>query len=154
VTEAGRSAERFVVWRHGSRKSADNPTAVMRSRFLALRVRPANRNIPRNPDGSLPECRLPAEWPTGEPEPTDYWLSTMPADIRLRDLVKLAKRNRLIRCSCTPTDRRRTPDPMVGDRRRGIASPECMMVSVPPQGFVAGRLLCTDRRRAVLGRLA
>ncbi|GDY33939.1 hypothetical protein GTS_55720 [Gandjariella thermophila] len=91
VTDAGRSAGRYVVWRHGSRKSASNPTASMRSRFLALRVRPANRNIPRGADGSLPECWLLAEWPPGEPEPTDYWLSTLPADIALRDLVRLAK---------------------------------------------------------------
>ncbi|MFC6094989.1 IS701 family transposase [Saccharothrix lopnurensis] len=91
ITEAGRSAGRFVVWRHGSRKTAGNPTATMRSRFLALRVRPANRNIPRHPDGSLPECWLLAEWPTGEPEPTDYWLSTLPTGIRLRDMVKIAK---------------------------------------------------------------
>jgi hypothetical protein len=63
----------------------------MQSRFLALRVRPANRNIPRAADGSLPECWLLAEWPTGAPEPTDYWLSTLPVDIRLRDLVRLAK---------------------------------------------------------------
>lgn len=41
-------------------------------------------------DCSLPERWLLAEWPTGAPEPTDYWLSTLPADIRLRDLVKLA----------------------------------------------------------------
>jgi SRSO17 transposase len=91
VMAAGRSAGRFVVWRHGSRKSPGNPTAGMRSRFLALRVRPANRNIPRGSDGSLPECWLLAEWPPGEPEPTDYWLSTLPADVRLRDLVRLAK---------------------------------------------------------------
>ncbi len=32
-----------------------------------------------------------AEWPPGESEPTDYWLSTLPADVRLRDLVRLAK---------------------------------------------------------------
>ena len=88
---AGRSAGKFVVWRHGTRKTPGNPTASMRSRFLALRVRPANRNIPRASDGSLPECWLLAEWPPGEPEPTDYWLSTLPADIRLRDLVRLAK---------------------------------------------------------------
>ncbi|GAB3453280.1 hypothetical protein GCM10027436_53800 [Actinophytocola sediminis] len=88
VMAAGRSAGRFVVWRHGSRKSAGNPTARMRSRFLALRVRPANRNIPRGADGSLPECWLLAEWPPGELEPTDYWLSTLPPDIRLRDLVR------------------------------------------------------------------
>jgi SRSO17 transposase len=91
VTAIGRSAGRFVVWRHGSKKSPSNPTASMRSRFLALRVRPANRNIPRNSDGSLPECWLLAEWPPGEPEPTDYWLSTLPAEVRLRDLVRLAK---------------------------------------------------------------
>jgi SRSO17 transposase len=91
VMAAGRSAGRFVVWRHGSRKTPGNPTASMRSRFLALRVRPANRNIPRNTDGTLPECWLLAEWPPGQPEPTDYWLSTLHVDIRLRDLVRLAK---------------------------------------------------------------
>jgi SRSO17 transposase len=91
VMAAGRSVGRFVVWRHGSKKSPGNPTANMRSRFLALRVRPANRNIPRDPDGNLPECWLLAEWPTGAAEPTDYWLSTLPPDIRLRDLVRLAK---------------------------------------------------------------
>jgi SRSO17 transposase len=63
----------------------------MTSRFLALRVRPANRGIPRQPDGSLPECWLIAEWPPGRPEPTDYWLSTLPADTPLRELVRLAK---------------------------------------------------------------
>lgn len=91
VTGAGRQAGRRVTWRHGSRKTTSNPTAAMRSRFIALRVRPANRDIPRNPDGSLPECWLLAEWPPHEPEPTDYWLSNLPADTRLRDLVRLAK---------------------------------------------------------------
>ncbi|GGN30265.1 hypothetical protein GCM10011609_87950 [Lentzea pudingi] len=61
VMNAGRSAGRFVVWRHGSKKSPGNPTASMRSRFLALRVRPASRNIPRAADGTLPECWLLAE---------------------------------------------------------------------------------------------
>jgi SRSO17 transposase len=88
---AGRPALRRVTWRHGSRKNARNPTAAMRSRFLAIRVRPANQNIPRNPDGSLPECWLIAEWPPGKPEPTDYWLSNLPADTPLRVLVRLAK---------------------------------------------------------------
>jgi FOG: Transposase len=88
---AGRRALRPVTWRHGSRRNARNPTAAMRSRFLALRIRPANRDIPRNADGSLPECWLIAEWPPGKPEPTDYWLSDLPAETRLRDLVRLAK---------------------------------------------------------------
>jgi SRSO17 transposase len=88
---AGRSALRRVTWRHGSRTQARNPTAAMRSRFLALRVRPANRDIPRNADGSVAECWLIAEWPSGKPEPTDYWLSNLPPDTPLRDLVRLAK---------------------------------------------------------------
>ena len=31
------------------------------------------------------------EWPKGEAEPTKYWLSSLPADMPLRDLVDLAK---------------------------------------------------------------
>ncbi|BDT99003.1 hypothetical protein IFM12276_41040 [Nocardia sputorum] len=91
IITTGRSAGRFVTWRRGSRHTASNPGAVMRSRFLALRVRPANRNITRGPDGSLPECWLLAEWPTGAAEPTDYWLATVASSIPLRDLVRLAK---------------------------------------------------------------
>jgi SRSO17 transposase len=88
---AGRRALRRVTWRHGTRNGPGNPTAAMTSRFLALRVRPANREIPRGPDGSLPECWLLAEWPAGAVEPTDYWLSNLPADTPLRTLVRLAK---------------------------------------------------------------
>jgi SRSO17 transposase len=88
---AGRRALRRVTWRHGSRKTAGNSTAAMTSRFLALHVRPANREIPRGSDGSLPECWLIAEWPTGTAAPTDYWLSTLPVDTPLRELVQLAK---------------------------------------------------------------
>ena len=88
---AGCRALRRATWRHGSRKHARNPTAAMASRFLALRVRPANRDIPRDTDGTLPECWLIAQWPAGKPEPTDYWLSTMPPDTPLRELVRLAK---------------------------------------------------------------
>jgi SRSO17 transposase len=89
--QAGRAAGRYVVWRHGTRSGPGNRTARMRSRFLALRIRPANRHIPRADDASLPECWLLAEWPPGKPEPTDYWLSTLPADTPLRALVRLAK---------------------------------------------------------------
>src|SRR5512134_3601093 len=88
---AGRRALRRVTWRRGSRRNPDNPTASMRSRFMALRVRPANRDIPRNADGSLPECWLIVGWPPGKAEPTDYWLSNLPADTPLRELVRLAK---------------------------------------------------------------
>jgi SRSO17 transposase len=91
VEAAGRRALRQVTWRQGSRKTTGNPTAKMRSRFLAMRVRPANRNIPRAEDGSLPDCWLLAEWPPGEPKPTDYWLSTLPLDTPIKTLVRLAK---------------------------------------------------------------
>jgi hypothetical protein len=73
---AGRRQLRRVTWRHGSRKGPGNPTAAMTSRFLALRVRPANRDIPRAPDSTLPECCLIAEWPPGAAKSTGYWLST------------------------------------------------------------------------------
>ncbi|MFC5855007.1 IS701 family transposase [Streptomyces chlorus] len=88
---AGRGAARTVTWRQGSKTGKHNPRAAMRSRFLALRVRPANRTIRRGADGSLPACWLLAEWPPGSAEPTDYWLSTLPADTPLRDLVRIAK---------------------------------------------------------------
>jgi len=45
-----------VTWRRGT-KATSNTLASMTSRFIALRVRAANRDIPRADDGSLP-----AEW--------------------------------------------------------------------------------------------
>ncbi len=88
---AGRKSRRQVTWRHGTKTSPDNPKAAMRSKFAALRVRPANRDIPRGSDGSLPDCWLIVEWPPGAKEPTDYWLSTLPADTPVKTLVRLAK---------------------------------------------------------------
>lgn len=89
--DAGRQALRQVTWRQGTKKTTGNPTAVMRSRFLAIRVRPANRDIPRADDGTLPACWLLAEWPPGETEPTDYWLSTLDENTPIKTLVRLAK---------------------------------------------------------------
>jgi len=88
---AGRGALRQITWRRGTKRSAANPTAAMRSRFLAVRVRPANRNIPRNADGSLPDCWLIAQWPPGAAEPVKYWLSNMDARTPLKTMVRLAK---------------------------------------------------------------
>jgi SRSO17 transposase len=45
VITAGRAAGRRVTWRHGSRTAPANPAAAMRSRFVALRVRPASRRM-------------------------------------------------------------------------------------------------------------
>jgi len=88
---AGRAACHRVTWRNGSKKTKDDPTAAMRSHFLAIRVRPANRHIPRAADGSLPEEWLIAEWPPDKPEPVKYWLSTMSVRTPLTTLVRLAK---------------------------------------------------------------
>jgi len=80
-----------VTWRQGTKATRGNPDAAMTSHFLAIRVRPANRDIPRGPDGTLPECWLLAEWPPHADEPTDYWLSILPEDTPIAELVRLAK---------------------------------------------------------------
>jgi SRSO17 transposase len=80
-----------VTWRQGTKATRGNPTAAMTSCFAAVRVRPANRDIPRAADGSLPECWLLAEWPPEADEPTGYWLSTLPPDTPIDELVRLAK---------------------------------------------------------------
>ena len=69
-----------VTWREGTRGS-------MRSRFVALRIRPAHdrhRTEPRPVEWVL------AEWPPGEPTPTKYYLSTLPESTPLVTLVRLA----------------------------------------------------------------
>lgn len=74
-----------IEWREGTR-------GPMRSRFLALRVRPANVKLRHaDPGGELPVRWLLAEWPDGKDAPTDYWLSNLPADTTIEDLVALAK---------------------------------------------------------------
>ena len=82
---------RLVTWRQGTRATSGNPDAAMTSHFLAIRVRPANRDIPRADDGSLPECWLLAEWPPYADEPAGYWLSNLPPDTPIAELVRLAK---------------------------------------------------------------
>ena len=90
--EAGRAQLHQVTWRHGTRTGPRNPNAAMASRFLALRVRPANRDIPLNDDGSLPRQWLLAEWPTGQKEPTDYWISDLPDATPIATLVRIEAR--------------------------------------------------------------
>lgn len=63
----------------------------MTFRFLAIRIRPANRDIALGADGSLPDEWLIGEWPPGATEPTDYWLSSLPADTPIKTMVRLAK---------------------------------------------------------------
>jgi SRSO17 transposase len=87
----GRDACVDVTWRHGTRTTKNNPSAAMTSKFLAIKVRPANRDIPRAADGTLPTRWLLVEWPDDEDEPTDYWLSNMDDDTPPAELVRLAK---------------------------------------------------------------
>jgi len=87
----GQQATTRVRWRTGTRTDPDNPTGDMAGHFLALRVRPAGRHVRHDDDGLLPERWLLAEWPPSVAEPTDYWLSDLPADTPLADLVHLAK---------------------------------------------------------------
>jgi SRSO17 transposase len=76
-----------IAWRPGSQ-------GTLRSRFAAVRVRPAHRDekrtVPR------PEEWLLIEWPKKESEPTKYWLSTLPIKTSLKSLVKIAKHRWII----------------------------------------------------------
>jgi SRSO17 transposase len=84
---AGKRAATAISWREGTR-------GRMHSRFLALRVRPANKDLRRaanNADAELPVRWLVCEWPSNADEPTKYWLSNLPADTPLRELARLAK---------------------------------------------------------------
>jgi len=82
---AGREALQKVSWREGSR-------GKLSSRFLALRVRPANVRLRRAAgEDELPLAWLLCEWPDGDDEPVKYWLSNLPAETPLERLVSLAK---------------------------------------------------------------
>ncbi len=76
-----------VSWRQGTRQK-------LRSRFAAMRVRPAHRDYWQGQPH--PEEWLLMEWPKGESEPTKYWLSTLPVGAKLKDLVRLAKQRWII----------------------------------------------------------
>ena len=69
----------------------DKPVGELAGHFFAIRVRPAGRAVPRGADGVLPDCWLLVEWPPDADEPSDYWLSDLPADTPLTELVRLAK---------------------------------------------------------------
>jgi SRSO17 transposase len=76
-----------VTWRAGTRQK-------LRSRFAAVRVRPAHRDYwqaePHDEEWLL------IEWPKGESEPTKYWLSTLSPATKLKQLVLIAKQRWII----------------------------------------------------------
>ncbi len=94
VIEAGKQAAKPVRWREGSRPgSGRNGVKRMYSRFVALRIRPAGREIRKATDGpELPVRWVLAEWPADHPEPVQFWLSNLPADTPLARLVCTARR--------------------------------------------------------------
>jgi SRSO17 transposase len=73
-------AESFhtITWREGT-------NAPLRSRFARVRVRAAQGDRARAEEWLL------IEWPTGDAEPIHYFLSTLPEDISLEDLVATVK---------------------------------------------------------------
>ena len=81
------SAWEEITWRQGSQEA-------LRSRFAAVRVRPAHRDEKRIEPHS--EEWLLIEWPKKESEPTKYWLSTLPEKTSLKALVKTAKHRWII----------------------------------------------------------
>lgn len=84
---AGQNAAVTVTWREGTRDA-------MTSRFLAMRVRPANIHLRRQAHKTateLPVAWLVCEWPEDKDAPTKYWLSNLHADTDLVTLVRLAK---------------------------------------------------------------
>ncbi|MFZ0591601.1 MAG: IS701 family transposase [Bryobacteraceae bacterium] len=76
-----------ISWREGV---AQKP----KSRFAAVRVCPAHRDYGRAEPHA--EEWLLIEWPKDESEPTKYWLSTLPADTSLAELVYFAKHRWII----------------------------------------------------------
>jgi SRSO17 transposase len=60
------------------------------SRFGFVRVRAANRSEERTPWPPREEWLI-VEWPEGEEEPTDCWLSNLPADAEPERLARLAR---------------------------------------------------------------
>jgi SRSO17 transposase len=89
VAELARAADADawmeIEWREGTR-------GPKRSRFLAIRIRPANVKLRHaDPGGELPVRWLLAEWPADKDGPTDYWISNLPADTPIGRLVELAK---------------------------------------------------------------
>ena len=85
--QAGQQACVELIWRRGSK-------GLQRGRFLALRVRPAGvtpRRLARAAGVELPVRWLLVEWPVGKPQPTKYWLSSLPETTPLVELVGLAR---------------------------------------------------------------
>jgi SRSO17 transposase len=73
---------RRVTWREGSK-------GAQSSRFAAVRVRTAHKHsVGRSPG---PEQWLLCEWPSDRSTPSKFYLSSLPANTSVKELVRLAK---------------------------------------------------------------
>lgn len=74
-------AYQMIRWREGT-------NAMLSGRFAAVRVRHAGGNAGKARLRAQ-QCLL-VQWPEDEPEPTKYWLSTLPEHTPLDELVAVA----------------------------------------------------------------
>lgn len=80
-----------VHWREAADSTQSKPV-TMTGYFTATRIRPAGRHVHRDDDGSYPQAWLLTQWASPDAaEPSDYWLSNLPADTPLERLVAIAK---------------------------------------------------------------
>jgi SRSO17 transposase len=87
AVSGGQQACVDLIWRRGSK-------GLQRSRFAALRVRPAGvtpRRLARAAGTELPVRWLLVEWPHDQAEPVNYWLSNLPETTPIVELVRLGK---------------------------------------------------------------
>lgn len=127
-------AWRAVTWRQGTRHK-------LRSRFAALRVRPAHRDYWQAEPHA--EEWLLIEWPKEETEPAKYWLSTLPAETKVKDLVAIVKQRgrRRLRVATKLLMKWRVRPYWKGSKRSGASRLCCR------KGIVTGQ-------RAVFRRIA
>src|SRR5258705_7230815 len=76
------NAWKTIAWREGA-------SETLSSRFARVRARAAHRDY--NLTEARPEEWLLIEWPEEEPEPTKYWLSTLPLNTDFAPLADTAK---------------------------------------------------------------
>ena len=85
--ELSRGEYRSVSWRQGTVKP-------LRSRFAAVRLRPAHRDDERSEPHA--EQWLLIEWPRQETEPAKYWLANLSESATRKELVAFAKQRWII----------------------------------------------------------
>ena len=59
--------------------------------FSVSTIKGSGPRLPHNLHGTLPAAWLLVQWPGGEDHPTDFWLSTLPEDTPIEQLVRLRK---------------------------------------------------------------